>query len=105
MSAVVPCSFCLSAYVDADLTPDCDASYCSVGECAPGYRFMLCAGAGKAVRIEVDVLGADGWHTVGHYFPRFCPSCGRELKEFFVPKRGDCFCKHESLIPPREVQK
>lgn len=52
------------------------------GEHEKGYRALLRSGDGRptAILFEKWTDGV-GWTTIGHYQPKYCPNCGRELKE------------------------
>ena len=93
-----PCRFCLNAYSDpeGELTPDNDLSYSTIGQSNSGYRLMLGCGGREPLRIlsgvwkqyPVTSKSYDGisgtWSDVAVYYPKFCPECGRELKEFEI---------------------
>lgn len=80
------CHMCFNARVDPDgeLTDDNDFSSCAIGDFYDGYRAMLSAGYGKPVRIEFEGWNKDveRWVPLGHYYPKFCPNCGRSLMEY-----------------------
>ena len=76
----MPCSYCLNADVDDELTSDCDLSYHSVGRCSFPYRFMMRSGDGKPIALELEVWDHH-WQRVGVYVPKYCPECGRYLVE------------------------
>lgn len=80
--SVKPCGFCVNARVDDDLTDDNDFSSMAVGSSAIGYRILISSGFGKPVRIEFDQWNRDNWSTVGRYYPKYCPECGRKLDEY-----------------------
>ena len=100
------CSFCFNAYVAAtlptteddyfepELTDDNDFSSATIGFSGEGHQMYFNAGGGKACNIEVCEWGEDNrWHTVAEYFPKYCPECGRELKEYKIDERGTSFEK------------
>jgi hypothetical protein len=77
-----PCYMCNNAKIDEDLTDDTDFSACSIGKCDIGLRMMLCSGAKRPVRIEVEKwYETYGWGRVGIYYPNYCPNCGRKIVE------------------------
>lgn len=91
--AYQPCRFCLDASCDptGTLTEENDYSSISVGrtisslkEYAPenSYNISIESGRGKPLRIAVtywNEYGRNG-HEVGVYEPKFCPECGRKLR-------------------------
>lgn len=72
-----------------ELTDENDSSSCGVGECAKELRFMISSGYGEPVRIELDRWSENlkQWVTVGKYYPKYCPECGRKLDEYEKAKR------------------
>lgn len=76
------CGMCVNAFTDPDLNSDNDLSYFTIGECEKGYRMLLRSGDGRPTTILVEKwIDGTGWITIGDYQPRYCPNCGRELKE------------------------
>lgn len=67
-----------------ELTDENDSSSCGVGTSCNNTRFMISSGHGEPVRIEIDKFFEDyqEWHTVGKYYPKYCPECGRRLDEY-----------------------
>ena len=90
------CKYCFNARVykptdeelmdpfATELTDENDSSSCSVGTSCNGTRLMITSGHGEPVRIEIDKFFEDyqEWHTVGKYYPKYCPECGRRLDEY-----------------------
>lgn len=90
------CNFCFNARVyeptleeqldpfNTELTDENDSSSCSIGTCNPSTSIMLNSGNGKPVNIEFRTWSskAEYWITVGRYYPKFCPECGRRLDEY-----------------------
>lgn len=90
------CKYCFNARVykpteeefrnpyTTELTDENDSSSCSVGESSLGTRFMISSGNGEPVRIEIDKFLElrQEWVTVGKYYPKYCPECGRRLDEY-----------------------
>ena len=96
------CPFCFNAYVYAkmpkteeelyfgdDLTDDNDSSSCGIGRAAKDFSIMFNSGMGKPCEIEFRQWGIGNmWHTVGYYYPKYCPECGRKLDEYIIGERG-----------------
>ena len=89
------CKYCFNARVyepteeermdpTTELTDENDSSSCSVGKSSMGTRFMISSGYGEPVRIEIDKFLElrQEWVTVGKYYPKYCPECGRRLNEY-----------------------
>lgn len=90
------CKYCFNARVykptdeelvdpfATELTDENDSSSCSVGTSYNNTRLMITSGHGEPVRIEIDKFFEDyqEWHTVGKYYPKHCPECGRRLDEY-----------------------
>ena len=79
-----PCCMCDNARLNERLSDDNDYHCRAIGLMPNKARLMLVSGWGKPLRIEFDeYLSVDKmWHTHGWYFPKFCPECGREVKEY-----------------------
>lgn len=76
------CKMCINAHTDPDLTSDNDLSYFDVGKYEKSFRLMLRTGDGRPTGMLVEHLDEEiGWNTVGFYWPKFCPNCGRKLTE------------------------
>ena len=92
------CKYCFNARVykptdeelmdpfATELTDENDSSSCGVGTSCNNTRLMISSGYGEPVRIEIDKFFEDyqEWHTVGKYYPKYCPECGRRLDEYDV---------------------
>ena len=76
------CYMCSNAFIDGDLSDDTDYACFSIGEMPKGTRLMLCTGYRRPLRIEYEVFEYNEWRTVGIYYPKHCPNCGREIKEY-----------------------
>lgn len=105
------CNFCFNAhvhanmpeveknYLDEGLHDNNDSSTATVGSKTPGFQIFLNSGGGEAVNIELcqwqekGYQGKPGWSTIGIYYPKFCPECGRKLSEYNITERGTSFSK------------
>ena len=108
------CRFCFNAYVDASLPKTEEELYfdsglddsndfgsSTIGISQGGTQLYINSGNGEALNIEVcqwfselNMLQHSGrWHTIAKYYPKFCPECGRELKEYKIDERGTSFTK------------
>lgn len=81
---LTPCHMCDNARLNHELTDDNDYSSCTIGSYDKECRIMLSSGWGKPLRIEIerwnDKIGR--WEDIGIYYPKYCPECGREIKEY-----------------------
>ena len=76
------CKMCFYAHTDPELTSDNDLSYSTIGECTDSYRLMFRSGDDRPTGILFEEWNRDrGWQTLGFYWPKFCPNCGRRLTE------------------------
>lgn len=108
------CRFCFNAYVATtlpeteddyfgpELTDDNDFSSATIGNvgCLPNnypIQMYLNSGNGEATNIEICQWYQSRWHTVGKYYPKYCPECGRELDEYEIGERGSTFIKKENV--------
>ena len=91
LSEKVPCGKCFNARFDDELTDENDFGSYTIGESEKGYRMTYNSGYGKPPRIEFDVWNEScrRWDTVGVYFPKCCPDCGREITEYDEKRRED----------------
>lgn len=97
------CKFCFNARIykpteeemmnpfNTELTDENDSSSCGVGTSCNNTRLMISSGYGEPVRIEIDKFFEDyqEWHTVGKYYPKYCPECGRRLDEYEKSNNND----------------
>ena len=94
------CHFCYNAHVwakeahseedyfDEGLHDGNDSSSSTIGKSADGIQLYLNSGGGKPLEIEVCQWINNRWHTIGAYYPKFCPECGRPLDEYNIDERG-----------------
>ena len=77
------CDKCMNASVNSELEPDYDFASRSLGDSSKGYRMMYNTGARRKTHISLEKWSEDHkqWETEGIYIPKYCPECGRELKE------------------------
>lgn len=58
----------------------------TVGDAEKGYRIMFNKDPYRPLEIEFDrwndKLSTPVWQTVGAYYPKFCPECGRKIDEY-----------------------
>jgi hypothetical protein len=104
------CHFCYNAHVWAsepkseedyyepglDDSNDFGASTVGVTWSLPNsylHQMYLNSGGGKANHLEVCEWYNGRWHTVGVYYPKFCPECGRKLDEYIIDERGTSYFK------------
>lgn len=90
------CKYCFNARIyepteedmmnpfNTELTDENDSSSCGVGHACSDHRWMISSGYGEPVRIEMDCWNKSRheWVTVGKYYPKYCPECGRKLDEY-----------------------
>lgn len=79
-----PCYMCNNARIDEDLEDYNDYSCISIGSVDRYYRFMLCSGWAKPLRIELEHWNNNTmrWSLIGIYYPKYCPNCGRKIEEY-----------------------
>lgn len=79
-----PCYMCNNARLDDELTDKNDYHAKTIGDMPYGSRLMLVSGGCKPLRIEYDSWSCTSkvWRTHGVYYPKCCPECGREIKEY-----------------------
>lgn len=87
----VPCGKCFNARFNDELTDENDFASYTIGQSEKGYRMTYNSGYGKPPRIEFDAWNESctRWDTVGVYFPKCCPECGREITEYDEKRRED----------------
>lgn len=80
----VPCRSCYNARFDDELTDENDFSSKTIGTADNDYRMMYSSGYGKPPRLQFDAWNdkRKEWMTVGLYYPKHCPECGREINEY-----------------------
>ena len=74
------CCYCLNAFVDDELDFDCDLSYHGISLVDNTFRVFFRSGDARKTGFVFE-RHTDIWHTIGHFYPSFCPFCGRELFE------------------------
>ena len=99
------CHFCYNAYAwakephededyfDGGLHDENDFSSSTIGFSDGKHQFYINSGGGRAINIEACEWYNGRWHTIGYYFPKFCPECGRKLDEYIIDERGTQFTK------------
>ena len=91
------CDYCRNAFT-SDIDPEYDGSYLNIGQTEKGYRMFFGSAAlsKPPVRILVDTFCEDAYYR-GHkgcnvdiaiYTPKYCPECGRRIKENDKYRRG-----------------
>lgn len=77
------CQFCYNCTVDNELTFDNDLSYCSVGDMKDGFNMSIRSGGKRKTVIMISHWNDEKQEneTIGIYELKFCPECGRKLKE------------------------
>ena len=78
----IACYMCDNAFINENLSYDSDYACFGIGDMPEGTRLMLCTGYRRPLRIEYEEFKYDKWRTVGIYYPKCCPNCGREIKEY-----------------------
>ena len=79
-----PCYMCDNARLNHELEDYNDFSSSTIGSFSHDCRIMLSSGSGKPLRIEIARWNdkAQQWVDIGIYYPKFCPECGREIREY-----------------------
>lgn len=79
-----PCYLCDNARLNHELEDYNDFSSSCIGNFSQDCRIMLTSGSGKPLRIEIArwCEEAEQWVDIGVYYPKFCPECGREIREY-----------------------
>lgn len=71
------CAYCKNAYTDSGLDHTNDLSYLSIGESAEKVNAYIRSGGNMRTAIVIE----KNKQVVWLYRPKYCPNCGRELKE------------------------
>ncbi len=79
----MPCTYCNNATVDDGLTSENDLSFISIGHIEKGYTLYFRSGDNRFTGIDISHFfeGREYSNTIGYYVPKYCPECGRYLKE------------------------
>lgn len=79
-----PCALCDNALLNDDLNAGNDYACRSIGDMPARQRLMLCTGGSRPLRIEYEAFNDQYgiWQTLGIYYPKCCPECGREIYEY-----------------------
>ena len=80
------CSYCHDHVTDPYLTEENDAASQTIGDSEQHLHLFFTTGGRRAPRIEVwQVFPSERFVTenrlVAHYFPKFCPECGRRINQ------------------------
>lgn len=83
------CSYCLNATQYEDLDETNDFSSCGIGESNKNRKTWLMLDSSKVGGVNIQARqvwlekdGGDNYnHCVAKYYPKYCPECGRLLKE------------------------
>ena len=83
-NSIEPCWYCDNAKLNEELTDSNDYHASVIGSYSRECRFTLCSGWGQPLRIEIDSWNEDKkyWQTIGRYYPKHCPECGRKIVEY-----------------------
>jgi hypothetical protein len=82
------CRFCANNRTNPEWELDEDqVSYAmTIGRAGKGHRIMLNKNPYRPLEIEFsqwnENLKTPQWQTVGYYYPKFCPECGRKIDEY-----------------------
>lgn len=77
------CMYCYNRYVDKNLNEENDIGFYTIGSCETKYTIFFESG-------WITPTGITFWKMddntkqnkiIGKYIPRYCPECGRKLKE------------------------
>ena len=103
------CKYCFNAHVynnlvheeddffEAGLDNSNDMCSITIGNSSSKHQMYFNSGNGKPCHIEIcewkdnGYHGKPGWATVGIYYPKFCPECGRPLTEYKIGEKGNSF--------------
>ena len=77
------CHYCDNATTNPSLTPDTDLSYYGIGMAEQGTAIRFRSGDNRPTAIVIDRWDETTQRNVqiGLYVPKFCPECGRYLRE------------------------
>ena len=86
----VPCPECYNSRFDSELTDENDFASYTIGFTDKNFRMLYSSGYGEPPRILFDNWNKTSkqWLTVGKYYPKHCPECGREITEYKEKKNG-----------------
>ena len=80
------CRYCYDHTTDPELTEENDFSSIQIGNSAQHILMFISTGGTRSPRIDVWQRFPSDQYTaenkmVGIYYPKYCPECGRKLRE------------------------
>ena len=80
------CVYCNNAFVDDDLSHDDDLSYHGINLVDNTFRVFFRSGDKRKVGFLYEAYDGGKFYPIGHFYPSYCPFCGRELVENIIIK-------------------